>query len=62
MPDFVTVRFRDGTHKITSFVYVDEDECFSHTIAKAEEAITDKIKRIAEEKNISKFNLSIVRY
>ena len=55
MPDYVTVRFRDGTHSITSFAYVDEDGIFSPTIRKAEEAITDKIKRIADEKNISKF-------
>ena len=63
MPDFVKVRFRDGTHSITSFAYVDENECLCHTIAKAEEAITDKIKRIAKENNLSEYNLSLgVRY
>ena len=59
MRDFVTVRFRDGTHSITSYTYVDEDATGFHTISKTEEAITDKIKIIAEENNLSEFN---VRY
>ena len=55
MCDIVTVRFRDGTHSITSYAYVREDEILGPTIAKVEEAITDKIKRIAADKNISQF-------
>ena len=63
MRDFVKVRFRDGTHSITSYAYVDEDEILGHTISKAQEAITDKIKLIAGQNNLSEFNLSFeVRY
>ena len=55
MLDFVTVRFRDGTHSITSYAHVKDDGILGHTIAKAEEAIINKIKRIAKEKNISEY-------
>ena len=51
--ELVSVRFRDDTHKIISAVYVDEDEVLGHTIAQLKEAITNKIKRVAEESGIS---------
>ena len=64
MSDTINVRFRDDTHKITSAVTLYESDDFmtrmlGHNMEKVKEEIIDKIKRIAEESNISEFTLQI---
>ena len=54
----ITVRFRDVTHKITSAVQLFESEdvrvaILGHDMEMVKKEIIDKIKRIAEESNIS---------
>ena len=65
MPELINVRFQDVKHKIASVVTLLEEEDYMarliqgrFTIGKLKEEIIDKIKIIAENKNISESDKS----
>ena len=63
MSDMIKVRFQDVKHKIASVVTLHEEKDFMARLlhgrcnmGQLKDEIIDKIKRIAEENNISEFN------